>query len=295
VTPEPNVVVAMEARVATVVDPHRRGGATVTLGEKFEDPWRGGGRSSQRKGVVSAPVEAPQRPRGIPERILLAGSDLLADALASALQTYGFATMNVASSAVATQGGIDWGPDLAVVDARSLDLGTGSMLIGELRRAGIEVCVIDSAEEDDRLKVWRRAGSAALIDKREPFDQLFNTITSLLRRRPSSDSLHRSGPSLTSAQLDSPNRGRLAPFATLTEREQVVLAELIEGHPAEDIARAGYVSISTVRSQIKAILQKLGVNSQLAAVAMARRAGWSLERPLETPPEPTNGRRRRVS
>jgi DNA-binding CsgD family transcriptional regulator len=34
------------------------------------------------------------------------------------------------------------------------------------------------------------------------------------------------------------------------------------------------VSISTVRSQIKSILQKLGVNSQLAAVAMARQAGW---------------------
>ena len=63
----------------------------------------------------------------------------------------------------------------------------------------------------------------------------------------------------------------------LTEREQVVLAELIEGHCAEDIAKAAFVSISTVRSQIKAILQKLGVNSQLAAVAMARRAGWSLE------------------
>ena len=30
-----------------------------------------------------------------------------------------------------------------------------------------------------------------------------------------------------------------------------------------------------VRSQIKAILQKLEVSSQLAAVAAARRAGWS--------------------
>ena len=72
---------------------------------------------------------------------------------------------------------------------------------------------------------------------------------------------------------------RLDLFATLTEREQVVLAELIEGHCAEDIAKGAFVSISTVRSQIKAILQKLGVNSQLAAVAMARRAGWSLDNP----------------
>ena len=55
----------------------------------------------------------------------------------------------------------------------------------------------------------------------------------------------------------------------LTDREKFVLAELIEGHCAEEIANAAYVSISTVRSQIKAILQKLGVNSQLAAVAQA--------------------------
>jgi len=36
------------------------------------------------------------------------------------------------------------------------------------------------------------------------------------------------------------------------------------------------VSISTVRSQIKAILQKLGVNSQLAATALVQQAGWTL-------------------
>ncbi len=76
---------------------------------------------------------------------------------------------------------------------------------------------------------------------------------------------------------DRPSEFRLQAFAVLTDREKVVLAELIEGHCAEEIANAAYVSISTVRSQIKAILQKLGVNSQLAAVAQARRAGWSLD------------------
>jgi DNA-binding NarL/FixJ family response regulator len=84
-------------------------------------------------------------------------------------------------------------------------------------------------------------------------------------------------------------------FAKLTEREQVVLSELMEGHCAEDIAKAAIVSISTVRSQIKAILNKLGVNSQLAAVAMARRAGWSLELRPVSPPKPSNGRRRQAS
>jgi DNA-binding CsgD family transcriptional regulator len=62
------------------------------------------------------------------------------------------------------------------------------------------------------------------------------------------------------------------------------LGELMEGHCAEEIANAAFVSISTVRSQIKAILHKLGVNSQLAAVALARRNGWSLDDPAGNSP-----------
>ena len=86
----------------------------------------------------------------------------------------------------------------------------------------------------------------------------------------------------------------LQPFPVLTEREQVVLAELMEGHCADEIANAAFVSISTVRSQIKAILQKLGVNSQLAAVALARRAGVVPRQPSGNSPKPSSGRRTHV-
>jgi DNA-binding NarL/FixJ family response regulator len=43
---------------------------------------------------------------------------------------------------------------------------------------------------------------------------------------------------------------------------------------AEEIAEAQFVALTTVRSQIRAVLQKLGVRSQLAAVAYANRVGW---------------------
>ena len=68
---------------------------------------------------------------------------------------------------------------------------------------------------------------------------------------------------------------RLGPFRSLSAREQAVLARLLAGDSAETIAHRSYVSLATVRSQIRAILLKLGVNSQLAAVALAREAGWS--------------------
>ena len=44
--------------------------------------------------------------------------------------------------------------------------------------------------------------------------------------------------------------------------------------PAE-IAREDFVAEATVRTQIKSILAKLEVNSQIGAVAVVRRAGWS--------------------
>ena len=54
---------------------------------------------------------------------------------------------------------------------------------------------------------------------------------------------------------------------SLTPREREVLLLLYEGAPILEIAELLEVSPSTVRSQMKAIRRKLGVTSQLAAVA----------------------------
>jgi DNA-binding NarL/FixJ family response regulator len=83
------------------------------------------------------------------------------------------------------------------------------------------------------------------------------------------------------ALLDELRNERLAtsrqcsPFERLTQRECLVLTAMIDGLSAEEIASAHYVALATVRSQIRAVLQKLGVRSQLAAVAAGNRAGWT--------------------
>ena len=60
-------------------------------------------------------------------------------------------------------------------------------------------------------------------------------------------------------------------LSTLTPRERAVLGALMEGLNAEQIAVRMYVSVSTVRTYIRFILMKLGVNTQIAAVAYANR------------------------
>jgi DNA-binding NarL/FixJ family response regulator len=60
----------------------------------------------------------------------------------------------------------------------------------------------------------------------------------------------------------------------LTRREQEVLIALIDGQPAQSIADETFTSVRTVRGHIQSVLDKLGVSSQLTAVAKAREAGW---------------------
>lgn len=66
----------------------------------------------------------------------------------------------------------------------------------------------------------------------------------------------------------------LEAFEKLSPREKNVLLELMSGATARQICDQDYVSLATVRSQIHAIISKLGVNSQLGAVVLAYRSGW---------------------
>jgi DNA-binding NarL/FixJ family response regulator len=59
----------------------------------------------------------------------------------------------------------------------------------------------------------------------------------------------------------------------LTTREREVLNLLAQGQPPKRIARELDISVYTCRAHIRAILDKLGVHSQLAAVVQAARLG----------------------
>lgn len=60
----------------------------------------------------------------------------------------------------------------------------------------------------------------------------------------------------------------------LTERERVVLVHMMNGLDAPAIAAIEFISVCTVRTHIRNILQKLHVRSQLAAVATAYQTIW---------------------
>lgn len=61
--------------------------------------------------------------------------------------------------------------------------------------------------------------------------------------------------------------------APLTRRQREILAELAAGASTDELAARLYVSRTTIRNHIAAILRALGAHSRLEAVAIARRRG----------------------
>jgi len=59
----------------------------------------------------------------------------------------------------------------------------------------------------------------------------------------------------------------------LTRRQQEILGLLADGVSTAEIAKGLFLSEQTVRNHVREILQRLGVKSRLAAVAVARRDG----------------------
>jgi two-component system nitrate/nitrite response regulator NarL len=166
-------------------------------------------------------------------------------------------------------------PDVVLLD---FYLGEADSLpmIEPLRALGARVLVLTGTTDPRSLGACLEAGAVGIVSKGESLDRLAQAITDAL----AGSSVMR--PADRDALLEAARRARaddeerLAPFATLTARERQVLAHLMQGHSAEDISRIEFVSLATVRSQIRGILQKLDVNSQLAAVTMAQQAGWAL-------------------
>lgn len=161
-------------------------------------------------------------------------------------------------------------------DGRPID---GLELVGPLTAAGCRVVVV-TAETGDA--VWGTAverGAATVLPKDIDLDALVATVCAVRSGTPVLAEGRRQDLLAAARRARAEDDVRLAPFRRLSRREDEVLRHLAAGTAAAAIAAHFHVSEATVRSQIRAVLTKLGVSSQLQAAALARRAGW-LDRPL---------------
>ena len=154
------------------------------------------------------------------------------------------------------------------------EIGDSIALIAPLEELGAQVMMVTGVTDRVRLAECLEAGATGLINKSTPFDQLVESVREVAELGSLVPPQQRHELLGELRRQRAADRERLEPFERLTAREQQVLAGLMDGKSAEKIAEDSFVSLATVRSQIRAVLLKLDVNSQLAAVALARKNGW---------------------
>jgi len=160
--------------------------------------------------------------------------------------------------------------DLALGDA----LGDGVDLVAPCVEAGSRVLVLSGTTDTMWVAAALEQGACAAIDKGIPFDQLLARVLQAARGEAVLRSAERQR-LLDQLRAHRASRARdLAPYESLTPREQQVLRALGRGLTVPRIAEGWVVSEATVRSQVHAVLGKLDVRSQLEAVTAASRVGW---------------------
>ncbi len=215
-----------------------------------------------------------------PERasvVIVEDHALLAQTLVQALAAEGVATVAAAPrSAAAVLAVVEEArPELVLLDLElGPTVGDGVALIGPVLALGCRVLVVTGSTRRARVAAAVEAGAVGYVLKSAPFDELLATVAAARAGRPVLDEADRFDLLTLLRRERAGARARREPFERLSPREGAVLRALAEGRPVEDIARARRVSSATVRSQVRGILTKLGVSSQLAAVAVARSSGW---------------------
>lgn len=208
-------------------------------------------------------------------RVLLVNSErLMFEGLVSVLADYeDLEVVGVAISAVdAVEKAKLLKPDLLVIDMHLGD-SNGAQACEQVRAAVPGTAVLFLSPEVGNVSMERavQAGAAGYLSTGVSTDELVAAIrkladgemlvtTSVLTR------LMREGPTFEESEAP-------APSSQLTARERDLLARIARGEQNADIARELGLERAAVRSDVRAVLEKLGVHSKVQAVDAARRAG----------------------
>ena len=146
---------------------------------------------------------------------------------------------------------------------------SGRELVGTLASAGVRVVMLTAERRRAGLAEYLEAGAVGWVHVNSHLDE----VDAVLRRAVSGATIigrTERAELLELLRLERATaQGPRAAIESLTRREALVLGALIDGLSAEEIAEQHYVALTTVRTQIRAVLRKLGVRTQLRAVAVA--------------------------
>ena len=161
-------------------------------------------------------------------------------------------------------------PDVVLTDL-SMPTLSGTAAIDELtrRRPGLGILVLTMHEDDASLFGALRAGARGYLLKGADRDEIVRAVLAVA----GGDALYGGAVARRVADALTGTATRTPVLPELTGREREVLELLAAGLPTGQIARRLGLSDKTVRNHVSAVLTKLQVPDQAAAVSRAREAG----------------------
>jgi two-component system nitrate/nitrite response regulator NarL len=165
-------------------------------------------------------------------------------------------------------------PRVVLLDLDLGRFGDGVRLIEPIARAGANVIVVTGSVERDRWGDAIRSGARKVLSKSQPLRDILATVRRIVAGLPVMDREEREELVSEWNRHRFEAQGLRERLELLTIRESEVLGHLMRGRAVREIAGLSVVSEATVRTQVKSILAKLEVSSQLAAVGMAHEIGW---------------------
>jgi DNA-binding NarL/FixJ family response regulator len=210
-----------------------------------------------------------------PTILIIDDHDLVATSLAMSLRSAGLRAQRHAvrsrEDALVATATIPAGVALLDLDLGREPDGTlidGTTLIERFCTAGWRVLVLSGTSDEARIGKALAAGALAGIPKSAALPVL---VTAVRRAMQGVEVMHpERRRHFIEAHLRRQDHARAMDrrLGRLTERERAVLSRLAQGRRAHAIAEEFSVSLATVRTQIRAVLGKLEVDSQLAAVSL---------------------------
>jgi two-component system, NarL family, nitrate/nitrite response regulator NarL len=165
-------------------------------------------------------------------------------------------------------------PDVVLLDLDLGAAGNGARLVTPLTEAGIAVVVFTGSVDLARWGECVGLGALTVLPKTTPLAVMLTTIRLVGEGMPVLEQEDRDAWLTAYHREAEPAHGTRHRLESLTVREGEVLAHLMAGRQVRDIAQSSSVAEATVRSQVKSILAKLNVSSQIAAVGAAYTAQW---------------------
>jgi DNA-binding NarL/FixJ family response regulator len=200
--------------------------------------------------------------------------ELIGQGLQTLLQLNGFRSVLSSPASVATDA-VSADPNVVLLDIDLADRARAEELIPRLGELGCTVLLLAAATDRVTVARWLEAGAVGVVSKTASVDELLDRVRDAAEGTPV---ICANEWAQLLVELDEYRREQqcvLAPFAHLSPKESGVLHLMLDGLSAEEIAHSSWVSLATVRTQIRSILRKLHVNSQREATTLARQCGWT--------------------